>query len=298
MNLYVNFNRNFVNTKSNQISRYGAYGVFVKNTQLLLTLKKSGPYKGLWDLPGGGIEFGESPEETLKREFLEEAALEIHKFEFFHLATSNREFEKNGESCQFHHVGMIYKVTEAVLVEGIIPDEQERWVAVDKVSQEELTPFAAYAVQMLLAATWRPHKRIRTKVIGIAKHNEKILMCEVLDDKCSLKGWCPLGGEVNFGETVEAALKREIYEELGCDITIVGPSIVCENLFDHEEAKGHEIVFAFPIKLNNEELYAKNRFQISEDKGSLHWVEWVPVQKFESSQAIFFPPELQSRILG
>ncbi len=31
-----------------------------------LTQKKSGPYCGLWRLPGGAIEFGETPEVTLK----------------------------------------------------------------------------------------------------------------------------------------------------------------------------------------------------------------------------------------
>ena len=136
-----------MNKNLKQISRYGAYGVYIKNSQIYLTQKKSGPYIGLWDLPGGGIEFGESPEETLKREFLEEAALKIGKFEFFHLNTSNREYDKDGEKVQFHHIGMIYKVIDAVSVEGLIPDEEGRWFVIDTLQQEKLTPFAGDAVQ-------------------------------------------------------------------------------------------------------------------------------------------------------
>ena len=53
------------------IFRTGAYGIVIQNSRILLTLKKSGPYTGLWGLPGGGIEFGESLEETVTRELLE-----------------------------------------------------------------------------------------------------------------------------------------------------------------------------------------------------------------------------------
>lgn len=136
-----------MNVKSNQISRFGAYGVFVQDSKILLTLKKSGPYKGLWDLPGGGIEFGESPEEALKREFLEEVALEVTRFEFFHVATSNCDYHKQDQCCHFHHIGMLYRVLEAFTIEDRVPDEEGRWITINDINQQELTPFASYAVQ-------------------------------------------------------------------------------------------------------------------------------------------------------
>lgn len=56
--------------------RIGVYGVAVHQEQLLLTqLSARDRDAGRWTLPGGGMEFGESPHETLRREFHEETGL-------------------------------------------------------------------------------------------------------------------------------------------------------------------------------------------------------------------------------
>ncbi|MFH1968479.1 MAG: NUDIX hydrolase [bacterium] len=41
------------------------------------TVRKEKAYPGLWDLPGGGVEEGETLQETAKREAMEEVSLEI-----------------------------------------------------------------------------------------------------------------------------------------------------------------------------------------------------------------------------
>ncbi len=146
------------------------------------------------------------------------------------------------------------------------------------------------------ANTWRPISNIRGKVIGVAIHENRLLVCEVLDDEGILKGWCPLGGGIEFGESAEKALRREILEELGCGIQITGHPSVYENFFEHHGFQGHEIIFAFPIIFDNPEIYDKNRFQIFEDKGSLHWVEWVDIEKFRTGKAILFPKAIIAQI--
>lgn len=144
--------------------------------------------------------------------------------------------------------------------------------------------------------TWRPPNTIRAKVIGIAQHRKSLLVCEVLDDHGVLKGWCPLGGGIEFGETAIEAIKREIFEELECSILISGDPSTYENIFEHHGCIGHEIIFAFPITFDDPNIYKKKRFQIREDKGTLHWVEWVEIERFHTGKDILFPEVLLSKI--
>ena len=62
-----------------------------------------------------------------------------------------------------------------------------------------MTPFAKDAVVSLAKDKgWRPQTSIRGKVIGLAKHKDRLLVCEVLNDQGMLKGWCPLGGGIEI----------------------------------------------------------------------------------------------------
>lgn len=54
-----------------------ACAVIVEGDRVLLTKRAYEPKKGLWDLPGGYIEVGETPEEALHREVWEEVGMQI-----------------------------------------------------------------------------------------------------------------------------------------------------------------------------------------------------------------------------
>src|SRR5467141_2712787 len=57
--------------------RLGCAGLIRRGDQLLLGRRNKEPNRGLWVLPGGGVEFCETFEQTLGRELLEEAGIRI-----------------------------------------------------------------------------------------------------------------------------------------------------------------------------------------------------------------------------
>lgn len=60
-------------------------GVLVENGRILVAKREDkGSIGGFWEFPGGKNRWGETEEETLKREFLEELDLEIEVKELLH----------------------------------------------------------------------------------------------------------------------------------------------------------------------------------------------------------------------
>jgi 8-oxo-dGTP diphosphatase len=51
--------------------------IIVKDNKIFATKRGYGDFKGWWEFPGGKIEPGESPEDALKREIMEELDAEI-----------------------------------------------------------------------------------------------------------------------------------------------------------------------------------------------------------------------------
>jgi mutator protein MutT len=59
-------------------------GCLIKNNNKILLLKRGDDedsYPGLWELPGGKVEFGESLDQAVKREVREETGLELNSFQ-------------------------------------------------------------------------------------------------------------------------------------------------------------------------------------------------------------------------
>ena len=97
--------------KENQQFHLGVYGIYIVDGKVLVIEKGKGPYKGLYDLPGGRIEFGEPVETTLKREIQEEVGGSLISFNFlgYNQYFCNYTNEK-GENKNFHHVGFYFIV--------------------------------------------------------------------------------------------------------------------------------------------------------------------------------------------
>ena len=69
--------------ENKQRPRLGCAGLIRRGASVLLGKRDKEPNRGLWVLPGGGVEFCESYFKTLERELLEEAGIQIDVQEVF-----------------------------------------------------------------------------------------------------------------------------------------------------------------------------------------------------------------------
>lgn len=89
----------------------GIYGIFDRDGKVLVIKKARGPYKGKYDLPGGGLESNETVATCLKREILEETGLKVRSSRFFAPSEHVCKYKKdNGECKDFHHLALYYIV--------------------------------------------------------------------------------------------------------------------------------------------------------------------------------------------
>ncbi|WP_282609431.1 NUDIX hydrolase [Pelagibius sp. Alg239-R121] len=141
--------------------------------------------------------------------------------------------------------------------------------------------------------SWRPVQQVRPIAVGLVRRGRKILVAAVRADDGSIKGWRPLGGEIEFGERAEETLVREFDEELGEAVSVAAFVCVLENLYEHEGAKGHEIVFVYEAAFLKAEAYDVEDFAFT-DGGLAADATWIAADEFRSGQQQLFPEGLSS----
>ena len=144
---------------------------------------------------------------------------------------------------------------------------------------------------------WRPRPLIRVKAIGLAWHDDRLLAAEVLDDAGRLKGVRPLGGAVEFGESWTTALVREFEEEPGLTVAVTGEPVVLENIYTHEGAMGHEVVFAADVRLPPYTIQGKETITFAEDDGTACTAQWFdPAQLDRPNGPALYPDGLGAHL--
>ena len=88
-----------------------------------------------------------------------------------------------------------------------------------------------------------------------------------------------LGGSMNFGERAEDAVRRELREELDCEIENLTLLKVVENHFEYAGEQGHEIVFLFSRSVSNAELTKVDTIHVDETdyEFDARWVKFEDI---------------------
>jgi len=106
----------------NQTRHLGVYALIINNGKILLVKKARGAYKGKYDLPGGSIEHGEKPVETLKRELMEETGTIVNDINLLVADSVVVEWSHHDKTESMHHIGIIYEVN---IVESNIKEDAD-----------------------------------------------------------------------------------------------------------------------------------------------------------------------------
>lgn len=132
----------------------GAYGIIIHDEKIALIRKARGGYKGKLDLPGGGIEHMETPDEAVRREIMEEAGIEIDEYSLLDVTSTNITWEMEPDLWEdLHHIGVLYQVGVSNFdlkkdADGL-DSEGADWYQIDDLSKEELSPFAIYGLEKM-----------------------------------------------------------------------------------------------------------------------------------------------------
>ncbi len=130
----------------------GVYGIIIKNQKIALIKKARGGYKGKLDLPGGSMEYGESAEETLRRELMEEAGVLVNNAFLDDVFTTTIKWQMTDNTIEdLYHIGIIYKVNdfsnelkkEADNIDSLGAD----WYSFEELKSLELSPFANLVIK-------------------------------------------------------------------------------------------------------------------------------------------------------
>jgi 8-oxo-dGTP pyrophosphatase MutT (NUDIX family) len=97
--------------------------------------------------------------------------------------------------------------------------------------------------------------RIRPLAICIFRNNDRILVAEGYDPVKKHTFYRPLGGGIEFGETSEQTIHRELMEEIGVEVRDLKYLGTLENIFVFNGTPGHEIVQVYDGVLKESGLY-------------------------------------------
>jgi ADP-ribose pyrophosphatase YjhB (NUDIX family) len=128
--------------------------------------------------------------------------------------------------------------------------------------------------------------RIRCVAHAVIRHGDNLLVT------CGGDWYRCVGGGIEPDERSEYAVRREVREELGVELSRVDRLGVLENIFDFAGARQHQIAFAFDCDVADASFYARDSYDVVEAGAAIEQAFWVPLADFTSGAKRLVPDGL------
>ena len=126
-----------------------------------------------------------------------------------------------------------------------------------------------------------------------------LIRCVAMRHDGEFAFWLTPGGEIEPGEEPHAAAVRELREELGLEVDVVGPVYTEANQFEHQGEMRDNVDFVFVARCDEGEPVLRG--VTAEEIALMREVRWWTVEEIEASLADgerIFPADLGGRVLG
>lgn len=138
----------------------------------------------------------------------------------------------------------------------------------------------------------KPRIRVISLAAIVRPTDDALLVMRCFDPSRALIFYRPLGGAVEFGETTQETVRRELMEEIGLDVIVKRRLGVVESQFVYDGRPGHEIAFIWHAEFADTAAYLEETFTFQEDNGLSGEAIWVYPDKLASQGIPLYPTGL------
>ncbi|HEY7644168.1 MAG TPA: NUDIX domain-containing protein [Hyphomicrobiales bacterium] len=128
--------------------------------------------------------------------------------------------------------------------------------------------------------------KVKTMALFAAKGRTLVMVC--FDKVKQQRFHRLLGGHVEFGETSEEALKREMREELGTEVAVLSLLQVMQNRFVFEGRPHHEVVFIHHVRFLDETFNRREDLYNLEPHLDEPFI-WIPLAEATAGPVPLYP---------
>lgn len=136
-------------------------------------------------------------------------------------------------------------------------------------------------------------KKPRVTLICLFYWENKILVYENYDKESDEMFYRCIGGGLDFGESLEKGLRREVLEEIGYGIEQIVPIGVANEVKDWKGKRHHAVYLIYDARFSERTAYTTEPFMIN-DNGKDIPAQWIPLEEFRSGEKVLHPFGLMS----